>query len=124
MQKRSPKIESIQEKKRSMHKESVAAEEEMRRVREEMNKREERFHQRSKKVGTSSEACRQERKEEASTPPKSMNAALIRWRSSFSLWERRMRSICSKFCSKKSFEDLRPLLTCANAMKRRRKRGE
>ena len=49
MQKRSPKIQSIQDKKRNMHKESVAAEEEMRRVREEMNKREERFHQRSKK---------------------------------------------------------------------------
>ena len=49
MQKRSPKIQSIPDRKRNMHKESVAAEEEMRRVREEMNKREERFHQRSKK---------------------------------------------------------------------------
>ena len=40
VQKRSQKIQSIQDKKRNMHKEPVAAEEQMRNVREEMIQRE------------------------------------------------------------------------------------
>ena len=53
-------------------------------------------------------ACRQERKEEGATPSKSMNAALKRWRSSFSPWERRRRSTGSKFSAKNYSEDFRP----------------
>ena len=40
MQKRSQKIQSIQDKKRKMLKEAVAAEEEVRKVREEINEKE------------------------------------------------------------------------------------
>ena len=46
----SQKMQSIQDNKRNMHKESVAAEEEMRKVREVIRQREERFLQLSKKV--------------------------------------------------------------------------
>ena len=50
VQKRSQKIQSIQDKKRNMLKETVAAEEDMRKVRAEVNERELRFHQLSRKV--------------------------------------------------------------------------
>ena len=49
-QKRSQKIQSIQDKRRKMQKESIAAKEEMRKIREEIDRIEERFRQLSDKV--------------------------------------------------------------------------
>ena len=51
-------------------------------------------------------SCRQRRKEEVVMLPKPMTAALIRWRSSSSLWERRMRGNGSQFC-RKNIEKIR-----------------
>ena len=69
------------------------------------------------------EVCRQGRKEEAATVPKSLNAALIRWESSFALWEWKRRSISSIFCARRSSK-IRGLYPPANARKRRRKGGK
>ena len=110
MQKRSQKMQSIQDRKRNLLEEAGACEEEMRKVRDEINEREARYLQQSNKSTNNRMAaedleeelrglrCRQGRKEEVAVPRKPMPAASMRLRSRFSQWERRMRDSNSKLC--------------------------
>ena len=83
MQKRSQKIQSIQDKKRNMFKEAVAAEEGMRRVREEIVEREARYWQLSDKASGNRMAAEELEEKLRVLQAGPMTAALIRWRSSF-----------------------------------------
>ena len=73
VQKRSQKIQNIQDNRRNVQKESAAAQEEMRKIREENDRNEKRFRQLSDKVAKwlmqkwqqNFRDCRHEEKEEA-----------------------------------------------------------
>ena len=119
--------------KRNMLKEAVAAEEEMRKVREEINKKRGALSALVEKVIWQSDGSRRFGKnfrtlqamvegKGSFLPPKPTTAALMRWRSSCSLWESRMRGNGSKFSRTNSSEDSKSQRTCANARKRSRRR--
>ena len=86
------KIQSIQDK-RKIQKESLAAREEMRKIREEIEWKEERFTQLRKRKQNFRD-CRLEKKEEVAMHRKRWNAFWKRWWNRLSLWER-VQGMCT-----------------------------
>ena len=94
VQRKSQKIQSLQDKRRNLQKENAVAKEEMRKIREENDRNEGcrtksiRTKWRMQKWRQSYRACRQEKKEEAAMPRKQVMAAGRPCDSSLSPWER------------------------------------
>ena len=123
-QKRSQKIQSIQDKRKNMQKETAATREEMRKIRKEIMQKAERFLLLSDEAAKHEiveaemvqnfKACRQEKKEEAAMRRKQLTVAGRRCLSRFSPWERKKPGFM-----KQSWDP-----SSADARKRRREKGE
>ena len=127
VQKRSQKIQRIQDKKRNMLKETVAAEEEMRKVREEINKREGRFHQLSRQVDSNRMATAELEAElrglQAEEERRGSNASQVVVDCCLdTVAEQLFTIISSKFCTKRSSKDLKPLPLLRKCQEKKKER--